>query len=198
MNRPPGFHPSFRMRTVPPGLRQGTDQGKSQERKEAEKSGERTNRRDGSIEITSVGLREGIPVYLKQLDEHIIGRGHHDVFPYADVRDALLERYSHGLEPFNHAVDIVRLNPEMVNASPAGEGRRLVVEVNPPRADSHEHISRPGHILIQNNFSAKGVLIKGQALFDIRRKQMNMVDMVHGISPFLPGARSHFCPACIF
>jgi len=57
--------------------------------------------------------------------------------------------------------------------------------MNPPGADSHEHVSCPGHILIQNNFSAKGVLIKGQALFDIRRKQMYMVDMVHGISLFL-------------
>jgi hypothetical protein len=71
------------------------------------------------IKIAAVFLRECVLIYLEKFFEHIVRSGHHDVLPYTNIRNTLFERHAHGFEFFRGSINIIRLYPEVMDASSA-------------------------------------------------------------------------------
>lgn len=80
-----------------------------------------------------------------------------------------------------------------MNASPYGVLGRLVIEVEPPMADLHEHISCAGEFRIENDLALEELLVKFDALVDIRSEDMNVMDVTNQFVVSLP----FICDFCV-
>jgi len=136
------------------------------------------------FEITQVLVRDFFLVHLEELDENPIGRRHHDIFPDSEVLDSVFELHPIFLEPVHNRFNIVCLDADVMDASSAGVFRSLAVKVYPAGADAHEHVSRTGDQVVENDLAAEALPVKGDAFIDIGCKNMNVVEMVDHFASF--------------
>ena len=50
--------------------------------------------------------------------------------------------------------------------------------MDPPVSHFHKHVSGPGKLHIQNNFTAKEILVKCDAFIEVRGEEMDVMQVV--------------------
>lgn len=144
-----------------------------------------------SFKITEVLGWKPVLIDLKELDQNPIRGRNHNIFPESQVRNTFLDDNASGSELINHLFDIVGLDSKMVDApSPGGLGR-LIIEVDPAAADSHEYVSRTRKLLIENHPAPEEFFVECDGLLNIRGKNMNMMNMTNQPRP-PPFSRTSF------
>ena len=132
-----------------------------------------------SFKIVEMLLWQLGPVDLEEFDENLVRSRNHDVLPETQISHTFLKDNTSGPELANHLFDIVGLDSKMMNTSSNEVFRRLVIEMKPSFANSHEHISGACKFSIENDAAPEKFLVEPYAIINIRSKNMHVMNVTN-------------------